>query len=190
MGQELVMDIPTTEPAELVAGNTWRWDREFADFPAGTWTLEYRFKNATASFAITGSAIVASGTTHQITVPAATTVAFTAGRYQWQAYVTSGSTRYVAADGELVVTPDFAAVGNYDGRSPARKMLDAIETYLADPSNLTAASYQIGNRSLDRMKRTDLLAERTRLQFEVAAEISAAGGPDRRRVFTRFGARG
>lgn len=184
------MEIPTKEPTELVAGNTWRWDRDFADFPAGTWTLEYRLKNATASLSINGAQIVASGTTHQVTVPASTTSGYAAGRYQWQAYATSGGERYLAAAGELVVTPNLAAAGNYDGRSPARKMLDMIEAYLADANNLTAARYQIGGRSLDRWDRSKLIAERSRLQFEVASEISAAGGPDRRRVLTRFVARG
>lgn len=181
------MDIPTQEPTELVAGNTWRWDREFADFPAGTWTLAYYFKNAAGTFSISGGEVVASGTLHQVTVTATTTAGYAAGRYSWQAYVTSGAARYLAAEGEVVVTPNFAAAGAYDARSPARKMLDAIEAYLVDPNNLTAASYQIGGRSLDRWKRADLLAERSRLRFELESESAAAGGPDRRRTFARFG---
>jgi len=38
--------IPSDEPARLRAGDTWKWTRTLGDYPAGTWTLKYRFKNA------------------------------------------------------------------------------------------------------------------------------------------------
>lgn len=184
------METLTQEPAELTAGNTWTWTRAFDDFPAGTWTLAYHFRNATSNFDISGGEIVASGTTFVVTKAAAATASLTAGRYSWAAYATNGAQRYLAASGEMVVAPDMATAGPVDGRSTARQMLDAIEAYLVDPNNLSAARYAIGGRSLDRWPRDKLLAERTRLRFEVQAEQGVQGGPDSRRRFVRFASRG
>jgi hypothetical protein len=175
-----------TEPLELGAGNTWTWTREFAGYPAVTWTLAYHFKNAASSFSVSGADIVASGSSFVITKAAAATASIAAGRYGWQAYVTSGSTRFLAASGEVQVQPDFSAAGARESRSIARQMLDAIEAYLLNANNLTAARYQIGGRSLDRWDRSDLLAERSRLKYEVQAEEGAAGRPDSRRSYVRF----
>jgi hypothetical protein len=52
-------------------------------------------------------------------------------------------------------------------------MLDNIEAYLKDPSNLTAASYSIAGRSLSRWNRADLLAERDRLKSDINRERQA-----------------
>jgi hypothetical protein len=91
----------------------------------------------------------------------------------------------------MTVAPSFGAA-TLDTRSSARKALEAVEAYLADPNNLTAAKYEIAGRSLDRFPLTDLWAHRDRLRFEVAREDAAtraaAGLPDKRRVFVRFGA--
>lgn len=180
------MDIPSAEPAELIVGDTWRWTRAWSDFPAGTWTLSYSFKNSAGAFAVAGAEITASGTEFAVSVPAATTTTRAAGRYAWAAFVTSGADRYQVAEGEAVLRPNLAAAGALDTRTPARRMLDAIEAYLTDSNNLAAARYQIGNRSLDRWNMDDLLKMRSKLKFEVAAEAAAAGGPNVRRSYVRF----
>jgi hypothetical protein len=72
---------PTNEPIEARAGDTWSWRRDdLADYPAPTWVLKYRAKNAAGGFEIVAAA---DGAAHLVTVPAATTAVYTAGIYDW-----------------------------------------------------------------------------------------------------------
>jgi len=79
-----------------------------------------------------------------------------------------------------------------DNRSHARKVLENIETYLENSGNLSAASYEIAGRKLQRFSLPELLAMRDKYKGEVAREDAAMnvsrGLPDRRRILVRFGA--
>jgi len=179
--------IPTQVPEELVAGDTWQWTRSLADYPAGTWTGVYYFKNAIANFSASATQ---SGTDFAVTVAAATTASKVAGTYRWLLSVTSGGVRKTVEEGWVTIEPDPAAAGNADFRTPARVMLENIEAYLVDPTNLTAASFALAGRSLSRWSRADLLVERDKLLAEVRAEDANAradaglGNP--RRLYVRF----
>lgn len=182
------MTTPNQVPDQLLAGDTWEWSREYSDYPAPTWSATYYFERADANFSATASA---SGSAFAVTVPAATTAGYRAGRYRWRLLVTNGSTRKMADEGWVEVLPDPAAAGNVDHRTPARVMLDNVEAYLRDPTNLAMANWSIGGRALSRWSRADLLAERDKLKAEVRAEERAdrlsQGLRPRNRVAVRFG---
>jgi hypothetical protein len=164
--------VPTSEPPFLTAGDTWTWTRSFPDYPASSgWELSYALTSSTAQVTITASA---SGDDHLISVAAATTAAYTAGDYSWQAYVTLDAERYMVDSGRVTVRPNLAAASSgYDGRSAAAKALAAIESFLAtgDP---TAAEVQVEGRALKHFPILDLHRLRYRLQAEVANEQAAA----------------
>jgi len=181
------MTTPTQVPAELIAGDTWDWTRALADYPAGTWSAVYYFEKADASFSVS---CTPSGMTHVATVAAGTSAGYRPGRYRWRLLVTSGATRKTAEEGWLEVLPDPAAAGNVDHRSTARIMLDNVEAYLRDPTNLQAANFALGGRSLVKWNRGDLLVERDKLIAEVraedAADRTAQGLGNPRRLYVRF----
>jgi hypothetical protein len=110
--------------------------------------------------------------------------------YSWRAQVSKAGQVFTVASGSIVVQPAFAA-STLDNRSHARKALDAVQAYLENPANLSAAMYEIAGRKLQRLSIPDLLTLRDRYQFEVAREEAAAlvarGLPDKRRVMVRFG---
>ena len=166
------MDIPANEPSSLRAGDTWKWTRTLADYPAGTWTLKYRFKNATSYFEIVAGT---SGTDHSVSVAAATTAGYTAGSYTWMAWVEGGSSeKYTVDTGTLEIDPDYrASTAAYDGRSHARKMLDAIEAWLEarDPA---VAEYEIAGRRMKYIPIAELVKLRNRYGLEVRNEDAAA----------------
>lgn len=183
------MTTPTQVPAELIAGDTWEWTRELDDYPASAWTSVWYFEKADHNFSVVG---VASADVHTATVAAATTAVIRAGKYRWRLVVTriADSVRKSVDESWLEVLPDPAAVGNVDHRTTARVVLDMIDAYLRDPTNLTAASYSLGGRSLSRWSRADLLVERDKWQAEVRAEEAsermAAGLGNPRRLYARF----
>lgn len=184
-------NIPTTEPLTVNAGDTVRWRRALPDYPAGAgWALTYTLLNAAGKITITASA---QGDDHLVSVPAATSAGWAAGDYAWRAQVSKAGDVFTVAEGRITVKPAFSA-STLETRSLARRALEAVEAYLADPNNLAAAQYEIAGRQLRRHTLTELWAHRDRLRLEVLreeqAERLAAGLPDRdrRRVLVRFGA--
>lgn len=176
-----------TVPTQLTAGNTWAWTHTVADYPASTWAGTYYVQNAEQSFEI---AAAAAGDDFSVNVAAASTGLRHPGKYRWILLVTSGADRHTAGQGEVEILPDPAYATGVDFRSDARKRLEMIEAYLGDETNLAAASYSIGGRSLSRWTRSELIAERSRLQMEVQGEVAkermAAGLGNPRRLYARF----
>jgi hypothetical protein len=167
-------NIPDQEPGSLNVGDTWRWTRTLADYPAGAWALKYRFKSAAGGFEITATAV---GTTHSVTVAASTSAGYTAGDYTWTAWVEGGtSEKYTVDSGVCTLLPDYraaAAATALDDRSHAKKMLDAIEAWL-ESRDMAVAEYQIAGRQMKYIPVADLVKLRNNYQQQVQAEINAA----------------
>lgn len=168
----MTAEVPTIEPESFIAGDTWRWTRTLADYPASTWTLTYRARSRESSFEITATA---SGADHSVTVAKATTAAYKAGIYAWTAQVTDGTTRTTVASGLWTVAPDPANTGaGLDPRSHARRVLEAVEAVLEGRATKDQEEYAINGRSLKRESRETLLKFRNQYRGEVRAEELAA----------------
>lgn len=181
-------DTPTTEPLVVNAGDTVRWTKTLADYPASDgWALTYTFINAAGKFTVAASA---SGADHAVNASAATTATWPAGDYDWRAQASKAGDVFTVAEGRITVRPSFGAA-TLDARSSARKALEAVEAYLANSNNLSAAEYQIAGRQLRRYSLPELWSHRDRLRQEVAREdaaaSAAAGLSSRSRVYVRFG---
>jgi len=170
----MAADIPTNEPTALRAGDTWKWTRSLPDWPASSWTLKYRAKNAAGGFEITASA---SGDDHSVSVASAITAAYSAGEYSWIAWVEGGSSeKYTVDTGTLEVLPEYRsglATVALDDRSHARKVLAAIETFI-EGNDLSAAEFTLGDRRIKNIPIGELIKLRQRYLQEVAAEDAAA----------------
>jgi hypothetical protein len=169
-------DTPTLEPSSVNAGDTWRWTRSLADYPASAgWALSYTLINASAKITISA---------------AATTAGYAAGTYDWRARVSKAGEVYTVGEGRITVRNAYAA-STFDARSHARKTLDAIEAVIEGRASSSTAEYQIAGRQLKYIPVPDLLALRDKYRAEVKREDAiaavAAGLPDSRRVFVRFG---
>ncbi len=186
------MTTPTNEPIEARAGDTWSWRRDdLADYPAPTWVLKYRAKNAAGGFEIVAAA---DGAAHLVTVAAATTAGYTAGIYDWFAWVESGAVKTTVDEGKITVKPDFragTATAALDARTHARKTLEAINAVIEKRATLDQQAYAIAGRSLQRTPLPDLLKLRSQYQIEVkreeAAEAARNGLTPSGNVFVRFG---
>lgn len=169
----MAADIPTSEPAELRAGDTWKWNKSLAAYPASApWTLKYRFKHPTAAgFEVVASA---SGDNYAITVAATTTAALIAGTFTWIAWVEGGaSEKYTVDEGTLVVLPDYrngTAAAVLDDRSHSRIVLDAIEAVIEKRATQDQERYMIAGRELWRTPIPTLLKLRQTYRAEVRAQ--------------------
>lgn len=180
------MATPTTEPDLIVAGDTAKWLRSLDDYPANaSWVLSYTLVSAANRYTFTATA---SGADHLVTVAAATTTSWVPGTYTWRAQVSKAGEVYTVGSGSLTVRPSFATAT--DGRSHARRTLEAIEAVIEGRATSEVSYYMIGGRQLRYIEPAQLLALRDRYRAEVAredaAQRAAAGLPDKRRVFVRF----
>jgi hypothetical protein len=164
----MAASIPTVEPTQARAGDTWTWARALPDYPATTWTLTYTVFSSAAVFSLTAAA---SGSDHLVYEAPGDTEAFTAGRYDWVAHVSDGTDRYQVGGGALTILPNLAEAATYDARSHARKMLDAINAILegrATDGDLDTVRTSSG----DRMLETDI-ASLIKLRQQYAAAVAA-----------------
>lgn len=180
------MPTPTTEPAIIVAGDTAKWLRSLDDYPASAgWLLSYTLVSGANRYTF---AAAASGDDHLVTVAATTTTAWVAGTYSWRAQASKSGEVYTVGTGSLAVQANFSAAT--DGRSHARRTLEAVEAVIEGRATSEVASYVIGGRQLKYTEIPQLLALRDRYRAEVAredaAQRAAAGLPDPRRVYVRF----
>ncbi len=171
-------------PANLVAGDTWEWTRELADYPAGTWTLTYFLSRDGKKFSF---AATADGTSHSVSVAAATTADYQAGRYFWQGRVVSGSEAFTVEEGWVEVQPNPASTANADPRSWARRTLDAVECFLEGNASTAQASMTIQGRSLSRWSIAELMQFRDKLRQEVRVEEQGSRAGLGRDIKVRFG---
>lgn len=180
------MATATTEPDVIVAGDTAKWLRSLDDYPASaSWVLTYTLVSAAQRYNFSATA---SGSDHLVTVAATTTAAWVAGTYTWRAQVSKAGEVYTVGSGSIKVRPSFSAAT--DGRSHARKALEAIEAVIEGRATSEVLEYEIANRRLKYIPLSELLQLRDRYRAEVAredaAQRAAAGLPDTRRVFVRF----
>ena len=154
----------------MTAGDTLKWTRSLSDYPATTWTLTYTLVNSTTRITITASA---SGTDFAVTVSAATSSGYAAGTYDWRAQVSSGGEVYTVGTGRIKINPVWSAAT--DGRSQARRALEAIESVLEGRASSATAEYEIAGRRLKYIHIPELLQLRDRYKAQVLAEERAAG---------------
>lgn len=185
----MTASIPSFEPLELVAGDTGKWRRVLAEYPAGAgWSLGYTLVSAAQRYTFTAAP---DGDVHLVTVAASTTANWVANTYTWRAQVSKSGEVYTVGSGTIVVRPSFATAT--DGRSSARKTFDAIVAVIEGRASSDVAQYEIAGRQLRYIPIPELLALRDRYEAmvlrEVAAARSAQGLPDPRRAYVRFGRR-
>lgn len=179
------MTVPTAVPSRLIAGDTWQWTLDLADYPAGTWTAIAYFEKAGSSFNVTATP---SGTTHSFTIAAATTANYAAGRYAWRVRVTNGSvTTTIEPGGHLEVEINPALGGGRDTRSWAQRTLEAVEAFLEGNASTAQASMSVGGRSLSRWSLSELNQWRDDLRAEVRAEQQGANAGLGRNIKVRYG---
>lgn len=175
-------------PTEFVAGDTWEWTGSFADYPAGTWTVVYYFENADDNFQVIGAP---SGTDHSFSVDATTTADIETGSYRWFARATSGTTVKTIADenGWLKILTDPAASGDYDWRSSARKLADALDDFFEKKisgKQLDQISMSIAGRSISRMSLPELWAFKKQVEQEADASEAGSSAGIGRDMLVRF----
>ena len=164
-----------TEPAKFIAGDRLAWKRtDLTDYPPATYALQYSARLEKSGATEIAIAAGESGSDYIVEVAAATTTAYTAGVYHWQAYIvrSSDSERITVDHGtwEVLANRDAATT---DPRGHVKKVLDNIEAVLEKRSTKDQDNYSISGRSLGRTPIADLILLRDRYRAEWVREQRA-----------------
>lgn len=160
---------------------------------SGSWSLSYYLRTNTAT---DGATVVgtAYGTGWEFAIAAATSVAFDAGQWYWQAVATKTGSTVTLGSGQLTVLRSLSYTGTpgaVDGRSQAQQDLDAVQAAIrAIVAGGVAKEYTIGNRNLKKYDMADLLQLEAKLKAEVKreqmADLIANGLGNPHNLFVRF----
>lgn len=181
--------IPTTEPAQVTAGDTIQWAKSVPDYPASQgWTLKYVLLNPVLKIQITGTA---NGLDHSINVLAADSAKWIAGEYQWNSYVSKATgERHSVGSGTMLIKPDFSQKEASDQRSWVKRTLDNIEAVIEQRATMDQMEYTIEGRSLKRTPIADLFVMRDKFKDlykqEIDAQNISAGKYGKNRIYVRF----
>lgn len=160
-------------PTTIAAGVTFERDVILADYPAPDWVLSAHLRGS-AAINITATA---DGTGHKFTVAAATTAGWAPGVFSYVARVTKGAEVHQVEVGTLEILADLAAVeAPFDGRTHAKRTLDAIQAVIEKRATQDQQKYTINNRELWRTPIADLLKLRDTYRTEVRRETATARG--------------
>lgn len=168
------------ESSSVYAGDTVTWLRELPDYPAPAHVLNYALSNADNVIKFVA---VAESAAHRVLILPSESAAWAPGRYDWAAFVTTvAGLRKVVDQGVMLIRANPAATQARDGRTHARRMLDAIEAALeqrATTDQLDMVRATFGQRSIERGQGQNggnptLIVARDTYMAEVAAEERAA----------------
>ena len=169
----MAAEIPTTEPTEVIAGDTIKFAISLGDYLASDgWVLSYSIRNAADHYDVTGTAF---GADHLIEVLASDTAIWAPGEYQYAGYVALGAERYTVRRGTLRVVGNFANLVPHDFRTQARKAVDDLKAALAT-FKATAGRvkrYSIAGRDVEFETITEMMKLLQFWQREVANEEAA-----------------
>ena len=161
-------------PYEFYSGDTvlFEIDNLHTDYPNTEYTLTYKFRlesNGSTTFSVDATT---SGNNYLVTLSATATASYTAGKYNFIAYVTrnSDNARVTIDRGMVEVKPNLAS-STSETRSHAKKMLDSIESLLEGKATKDVASYSIAGRSLNKMSVSELLEWRNYYRAEYNREL-------------------
>lgn len=178
-----------TVPDKITAGDSLQFDFTVDDYPSDDgWVVTYYFFNSTSNFDFEATADGNGG--YEVNVLPTITTGWPVGVYSYQARAVKGTETHSVDSGcDIEIAPNVSS-GPIDGRSWAQKMLDALETRIADRTAQVTNSYVIGDRQINKMTLEELITARDRMKQIVLQEQNAKratkGLDSRRKIRTRF----
>ena len=165
-----------TEPNELQLGDFWAWKRTdlSTDYPTASYALSYEF-NLVDGSTVSNFSLTETESNNEYIIEVSNTTSYTAGEYNWIAYITrsSDSARIKLSEGFTEIQENYATTTS-SVRSHAKKVLDAIEAVIENRATMDQSSMSIAGRSLSRLTIDELLQFRDRYKAEYLKEVKKA----------------
>ncbi len=175
---------PTSEPAILVIGANWEWDRTSVKYPPSEgWTLTYELKGTSEVAAIT-AATSSAGDYYEVRENKAASQGFQSGTYSLIGRVDSGANGHQIYYDTVWLLPDLTDASVVDGLTldemEAAQLTKAIQAIQSDPFRVT----EVGDRRFESERLPEYRQERGIIWARIQA--TRRQGHERRKVV--FGA--
>lgn len=162
--------VPTSEPTQIIAGDTCAWVRSVPAYPADQgWTLTYKLLPLGAPGAALTISSSPQGSDHLISISAATTAGWAAGTYRYQLAVAKDLEKYTLATGTMEILPTFDGTGKA-ALTHNETCLNAITSVLEGDLGNPLSEYKIEGREAKRWGRIELVRLRAHYQRLVDGE--------------------
>lgn len=153
--------VPTREPKQLNAGDSWSWDRTLSDYSAAAgWALAYHLRGP-ASLDIGAGAgatwVTGAGDTFSVRVPATGTASLTAGTYRLVGYATKATERVEVFNAVVILRPNFATAGASAALSHDERTLAILDAAIEGRLPQDLQSYQINGRAVNKIPIKELV---------------------------------
>lgn len=172
----MAIDPLSKMPDKLSAGLTLKVLRSYNDYHADAgWVVTFYFAGPTASFS---EICTASGQDHLLTIAAADSANLAVDTYRWQAIAALAGENVLMEQGQLQVTPNFAAIGTAasDQRSANQIMLEALQGAFAKTATAGMLEFEVRTgttlRRIKYLSQAELLTTINRYQFLVNKELN------------------
>ena len=186
-------------PLRITAGDTVQWvepivSRNGEEVTSAAWGCVMYFRFNAASEGLTVSGAAQSDGSWALEISAATSAGMEAGTWYWQRRFQRNAEVFTEGRGAIEVEASLVYSGTpgaYDGRSQARKDLEAVQLAIRTLINGGAVQeYTIGSRTLKKMRLSELIQLESKLKADVVreerAESVANGLGDPRKLYVRF----
>lgn len=161
--------IPTSVPETIVAGDTVKFKRSYADYPASeSWTAKLALRGVT-TFADVEATV--DGSEFLFTIPATlsgsgnSTDELAAGTYHWDIFVEKAGERYTVERGTMGVLANLSAATTHQAH--AEKMITILEAALSGRLTADIENYSIGGRAVSKIPVKELKAMRAQYRHEL-----------------------
>lgn len=168
--------VPTTEPTELVAGDTLVFDRAFAGYSAADGDVLAYHLGGLSALEWDPSWATPNGAGWSIAVPAASTAGLKAGAYRWFARITQGATVRTVASGTLLVHANPETAGTAY-RFWEEEALEMVRARLRGDISHGVMNYMLYGRSVSRYSLEALTKYERQLEQRLQQRIRGDAGP-------------
>ncbi len=160
----MLLRMNYTEPSQVAAGDTILWTKVLPEYPASEgWVLKYALRGP----AVVDVTATPDGDDHLVSTSGVTV----AGTYFVQGYVEKDSERHTVFSGQIKATPNLVTAGeNYDGRSHAQKVIDAVEAVIEGRASKAQLEMWVDGEKLAYATHADLMTFRNKYRHELASE--------------------
>lgn len=179
--------IPSVEPSEFQAGNSYAWTKTLDDYPADDgWTLSYSLRGTPPQAYVIDFSATADGSDFAISLTSATTLDWVPGTYTLAGYVTDGTNRYEVFRGLVTITPNISALTaeeGFDGRTYWQRIRDKLRLTIENGVIRDVIRYSYNGVSTEVVSMADAFKALAYAETMVAQESSRGKN---RKILTRF----
>lgn len=164
----MAASVPTTEPSEVTAGDTWTWRVSFTDYSSASFTLSYVLAGIDVLAWSPSFVTAQTDGSFLVAIPTSETAKLRAGIYRFVRVLSDGTTRSSTDLPFLNILADPATLEAGDAQPREERDLEVVRAAIAGRLKDGMQGYMIGGRQVQYLTPTELRKEEAILLSKLA----------------------